>query len=255
VPPRHPTPDGYTEERRANPAQITPPHDGAVFWTNGDRDTAVRFAERETALGRPCTTLEGHRGSGAFGTPLGAAFDRDQLFDNSDPETRAFNMREAQRMHSVTGRISLAKDLGARRVWRGTSADFAARASGRVTVFTNDLPISSRSYFALYERDVLIRNEKVTEINGVPRAQLAEILDQRDRGEISRQAADAAINRRIEAGVPRVHEATFERSSPRWDTRADTSGRELAQTKFGRWGGRAMERGGPIAEDRFSPKK
>ena len=234
--PRHPTPEGYAAECRAAPGEIAPPHDGAVFYTNGDRDTAVRFAERETALGRPTVTLEGHRDTGACGTRHGCRTDRDRLFDNTDPDTRGFNVREAQRTHAETGQVVLAKDAGARRVWRETSAAYAARASGRVTVFTGDAPIRDQSYFARCERDVLIRNEKVTSINGVSREELAAVLDQRDRGRISQEASNAAINRRIEAGEARLDPRRADPApQSRWERRR-AAPEEGAGTKSRGWG-------------------
>ncbi len=210
---RHRDLDGYLREIDRDADKLTPPRDGAVFYTNGGRQEALRHVAREHAAGRPAVTLEGDwQKSGAGGTELGRRLDADRLFDRTDPTVAALEANEFERIkragpvridaNGVERRpISLDKHMAAGRIWGRTSQSFAERASGEVTVVTNDRPIKEHSYFARHERATLIRNEKVTAINGVSRAELVADLDKAERlTGADRKAALEDLNHKIEAG-------------------------------------------------------
>jgi hypothetical protein len=233
---RHPEVEGYRRENADCVEGLTAPHDGAIFYTNGARSKAVEYARSETAAGRRATTLEGvedvsgpHRAGeapGAYGTPQGARLDADHLFDNTDPATMRFNAAERERQQSRGGALGGNDQAGAFVVFGEASHIYAQRASGRVEVFANGDPIRENSFFARHERDTLIRNEKVTEINGVKRENLAAILDRAGDDQAEQARARAEINALIEKGDRTRANRVAERNA---DSRAKAAaGREAA---------------------------
>ena len=198
---RHSSAGVYENEVNQNPEKLTAPHDGAVFWTNGwvdkngqgpdARRKALDHCAAETEAGRPCATLEGRPEDGKYGTELGHKYDRQDLYNNRIPEVAALNRKERHGAHANQA------TPGARKVFDHTSKSYAQNASGRVEVFTGGAPIKDDSTFARCERDALIRNEKVTEINGVPREDLKRTLDD---PKLTKEEKNGAINARIEQG-------------------------------------------------------
>lgn len=192
---RHDTAEGYLSEIDAEREKIRPPENGAVFYTNKGRQTAEEYVAREKAAGRQASTLEQ--------TELGARLHSDSLYNLSDRNTRAMEQSETNRIQAEKGNVRHQRHAAADRVWGHASRTYAQEASGRVTVITNDRPIKEYSFFARHERAILIRNEKVTHINGIERKVLERDLDRMERvPPDQRDALRLQLNRRLEKRDP-----------------------------------------------------
>ncbi|WP_300034176.1 hypothetical protein [uncultured Roseobacter sp.] len=176
---RHETVEAYKKEIDNNRNDIRPPTNGAVFYTNNGRDKAREHVAEQRARGKDTLILEQ--------TEHGKKLDSDRLFDRSDPRTNQLELNEAKRINQETGKVSLNKHNAATKVWDHESKTYGEQATGRVTVVTNDRAIKENSFFARNEREALIRNEKVTHINGVERKELQAKLDAVDHAK-SREA-------------------------------------------------------------------
>ncbi|NOE36218.1 hypothetical protein [Ruegeria sp. HKCCD7318] len=168
--PSHDTPDGYIKEIDENKSGIRPNNDCAVFYTNNGREDAEAYVKQQKEAGHNATILEQ--------TEVGKRIEADRLFSRNR-DAREFNERENE-LRKAQG-LELKRDAGAIRVWNHASETYAKEASGRVTVVVgkeeNGGKIPEDKFFARKERVTLIRNEKVTHINGVERKMLEEKLD------------------------------------------------------------------------------
>lgn len=194
---RHDTAEDYIAENQANRDKLRAPKDGTVCYTNseGDLSTVREYVAREKAAGRDAIYLEA--------TEQGRRIDNDNLWDLYDEKNRALNNRERERLQAK-GVKDIDPQPGTERVWGHTSKTYAEEAHGRVTVITHDKDIEEGKFFAEHERPALIRNDKVTHINGVERKELAQLLDKAESAPTpeTRKQALQEINTRIEAGDP-----------------------------------------------------
>lgn len=194
---RHDRAEGYIAENEANRDKLRAPKDGTVCYTNsgGDLSTVREHVAREKAAGRDATYLEA--------TEQGRRIDNDNLWDPYNEKNRALNDRERERLQAK-GVKDIDPQPGTERVWGHTSKTYAEEARGRVTVITHNKDIKEGSFFAEHERPTLIRNDKVTHINGVERKELAQLFDKAESAPTpeTRKQALQEINAKIEAGDP-----------------------------------------------------
>ncbi len=230
---RHETTQAYAQEIDANRENLRGPKDGTVCYTNGGQESARAHVAHERAEGRDATTLEQ--------TKYGATLDKDELWRNT-PENRTFNNAERDRQKQAGVQNVDPRLAGTKEVWGKASQTYCEEARGKVTVVTNDKPIDEKGFFAKHERETLIRNEKVTHINGVERKQLETRLDavnkakaqqgsavteaDRTKAAAAHKEALAKLNADIEKGDPtRTKDMSDVRKAPhapqqksRWDS-------------------------------------
>ncbi len=236
--PRYEKPQDYIDHAKSNPPSITPPKDGAVYWTNGHRGArrdAIAYCEAETDAQRPAEMMDGDPETGKHGSDIGNKAEADKLWTNTDPKTRDFNQRAA-RADGLDPAIE--KEHGARMTFDGLSRESAARAEGRVEVFVGkNGKIHKDSTFARVERDTLINNEKVTRINGVDRQELKQIHDDKS---LSKEERTRQINEKIEGGAKTRDQRIAARTSAdkslsRFDRHKDAKGTPDAPNRSTKW--------------------
>ncbi|MEM9429175.1 MAG: hypothetical protein AAGA32_06725 [Pseudomonadota bacterium] len=176
---RHESVADYHAEAERRRAELRAPRDGAVFHTSVAWREAGAYAEARTAEGQPTQVVE-H-------TPYGRELHAEQLYGDA-----AFNARAHREGYGPnTG------TAGADAVWKDTSRIYAEEAEGRVTVFVgrrNGGRIDPDSTFGSVERDTLLANEKVTEINGLEREKLATL----DSAEVDHLIEETSRARRLD---------------------------------------------------------
>ena len=203
---RHDTAEKHIAEIDARRADIRAPKDGAVLYTNSGADRTLM--PQYLAENPHCTTLEQ--------TKLGKDIDAQQLMDNSNPKTHAMNEAEVSRLKGKGVAPFDKERCGAGRVWDHMSKSYAEEASGKVTVLTHGQPIKEHSFFARNEREILIKNEKVTHINGIERKELLKHQQamMRETSPGKRQMMLTSLNEKIEKGDPTRTKGTPAPSEP-----------------------------------------
>lgn len=148
------------------------PPNGSVFWSGKkNRCRAESFANHQAKLGNFAVTLE--RTSGGQQIDHAGA-DGEGLF--KDPEIEKSDARE---------------------IWARAGARFAREARGEVHSFSAGS--HEQSVFRSVEMPLLLENERVTAINGIPRERL-RMIARRDAREAHRMLVAAEIARDRQRG-------------------------------------------------------
>lgn len=128
---------------------VTSSHDGAVFYSddaNRNRVAAEAYAECCSRSGKKTTTLEA--------TPCG-------------------QWLEGQKLYTPASGLSREE---ADQVWAAASVKYAGEASGSCRCFIANAP--AERVFRKHELAALLNNDKVTDLNNIPRQTLKSIHDQ-----------------------------------------------------------------------------
>lgn len=127
---------------------VASPHDGAVFYSDDagkNRLAAEAYAERCSQAGKKTTTLEA--------TPCGKWLESQSLYTPAS----GFSREEADE------------------VWAAASVKYAGEASGSCRCFIVNAP--AERVFRQHELAALLQNDKVTDLNNIPREILKSLHD------------------------------------------------------------------------------
>ncbi len=244
--PRYSTVEEYYAEIERSRDQLTAPTDKAVFYTNNDYRAALDHARSTNAL-----TLEGikedkycEKGEqvGQFATAYGAKLEADKLWDNSDPKTLTWNQQHGGRdNHSA-----------ARAVWDKTSRTYAEQADGKVEVFCKNRTIDPQKTFYRQELPSLINNSKVTEINGVSRAEMSHRLEAAGDDPDKQNEALEGICREIQTGHEHRDKRLGVEQGKTTATKVDT---DKSEKKPGAWDRKLRAEEGKTTKDKGPARK